>query len=255
MRRSEAQENLRRQLLEVFPTWEGSEREDQRIILHIGQTNSGKTYHGLNNLIRAGSGWYLSPLRLLAHEVYDTLNRRGVLCSLLTGEEAIPVDGARITAATIEMFNPNRSGACVIIDEAHMLADEQRGWAWTRALMETASPEIHVVGSPVAEDLVNRLAEQLGLSRSTPTNTNAWRRWTPPKVRGVLAKAPGAHHPGGLFAPHGAGPESRPGKITPPFRFGGVWQPAARSAPAPGRTLCQPATPRSAWRPTRSAWA
>lgn len=175
MRRSEAQENLRRQLLEVFPTWEGSEREDQRIILHIGQTNSGKTHHGLNHLIRAGSGWYLSPLRLLAHEVYERLNRSGVPCNLLTGEEAIPVGGARITAATIEMFNASQSGACVLIDEAHMLADSQRGWAWTRALMETKSPEIHVLGSPVAETLVNQMAEQIGV----PVDTNEYERLVP----------------------------------------------------------------------------
>ncbi|MBE0699876.1 MAG: hypothetical protein IH586_23370, partial [Anaerolineaceae bacterium] len=126
---------LRQQLIEVFPTWDRN-RAEQHITLHMGPTNSGKTFSGLNNLSAAGSGWYLSPLRLLAHEVYETLNRRGVFCSLLTGEETIEVPGAQVIAATIEMFNPQRSGDCIIIDEAHMLADEQRGWAWTRAIME-----------------------------------------------------------------------------------------------------------------------
>jgi ATP-dependent RNA helicase SUPV3L1/SUV3 len=77
------------------------------------------------------------------------------------------VPGAQITAATIEMFNPRRSGECIIIDEAHMLADDQRGWAWTRAIMEAAAPEIHIVGSPVSEMLINRLAEELGFAVST----------------------------------------------------------------------------------------
>jgi ATP-dependent RNA helicase SUPV3L1/SUV3 len=73
-------------LIEVFPTWD-RDRAEQHITLHMGPTNSGKTFSGLNNLAAAGSGWYLSPLRLLAHEVYETLNKRGVLCNLLTGEE------------------------------------------------------------------------------------------------------------------------------------------------------------------------
>ena len=174
---------LRQQLIEVFPTWD-RDRAEQHITLHMGPTNSGKTFSGLNNLIAAGSGWYLSPLRLLAHEVFDTLNKRGVACTLLTGEESIETPGARITAATIEMFNPHRSGECIIIDEAHMLADEQRGWAWTRAIMEAAAPEIHIVGSPVSEALVCRLAEELGFSvtveryeRLTPLHV-AERPWT-----------------------------------------------------------------------------
>lgn len=165
---------LRQQLIEVFPTWD-RDRTHQQITLHMGPTNSGKTFSGLNNLIAAGSGWYLSPLRLLAHEVYDTLNRRGVLCSLLTGEESIEVPGAQITAATIEMFNPRRSGSCIIIDEAHMLADEQRGWAWTRAIMEASSPEIHIAGSPVSEALIHRLAEELGFA----VTTERYERLTP----------------------------------------------------------------------------
>lgn len=165
---------LRQQLIEVFPTWD-RDRAEQHITLHMGPTNSGKTFSGLNNLTAAGSGWYLSPLRLLAHEVFDTLNKRGVPCRLLTGEETIEVPGAQITAATIEMFNPHRSGECIIIDEAHMLADDQRGWAWTRAIMEAAAPDIHIVGSPVSETLINRLAEELGFT----VTTERYERLTP----------------------------------------------------------------------------
>jgi hypothetical protein len=181
---------LRQQLLNVFPTWENTNRDEQQIILHLGPTNSGKTFHGLNNLIAAGSGWYLSPLRLLAHEVYDTLNRRGIPCNLLTGEEVAHVEGANITAATIEMLASHRSGRCVIIDEAHMLSDPQRGWAWTRALMENNAPQIHVIGSPIARSLVTRLAGELGVQieienyeRLTPleVSTQAWAMNSLPK--------------------------------------------------------------------------
>jgi len=155
----ERRESLRARLVAAFPTWKNDRRAQQQIILHLGPPNSGKTHDALNALAQAGSGWYLGPLRLLAFEVFDRLNARGVPCNLLTGEEHIPIPGARITAATIEMFNANISGDCVIIDEAQMLADPDRGWAWTRALMEAQAPEIHVIGPYTAESLIRKLAE------------------------------------------------------------------------------------------------
>jgi hypothetical protein len=50
-----------------------------------GPTNSGKTYTALQALGAAKSGVYCGPLRLLANEVYETLNADGVYCSLATG--------------------------------------------------------------------------------------------------------------------------------------------------------------------------
>jgi len=149
---------LRERLVAAFPAWRHEGRAEQRMVLHIGPPNSGKTHHALNALAAASSGWYLAPLRLLAFEVFERLNQRGVRCNLLTGEEFIPVDGATVTASTIEMFNPNRSGDCVVIDEAQMLADADRGWAWTRALMEAQSEAIHVLAPPSGRQLIERLA-------------------------------------------------------------------------------------------------
>eukprot|EP00166_Cyanidium_caldarium_P002038 ctg_208.g128 len=59
----------------------------RRVIFHAGKTNSGKTYQALQRLMAAESGVYCGPLRLLAWEVYDRLNRGGVPCALLTGQE------------------------------------------------------------------------------------------------------------------------------------------------------------------------
>ncbi len=157
-RKRRAETRLRNRLIDAFPKWSSDYRHQQQLYIHIGEPNSGKTHEALEALKAAGSGWYLAPLRLLAYEVFDRLNGAGVACNLLTGEEYIPVEGARITAATIEMFNATKSGDCVIIDEAQMLADADRGWAWTRALMESAAPEMHIIGPPTARNLIQVLA-------------------------------------------------------------------------------------------------
>src|SRR5690606_24447906 len=47
---------------------------DMKYVLHIGETNTGKTHHALEKMKEANSGLYLAPLRLLALEVYDKLN-------------------------------------------------------------------------------------------------------------------------------------------------------------------------------------
>lgn len=154
----ERRASLRAKLVAAFPTWRHDGRAEQRIILHVGPPNSGKTYEALQALKEAGSGWYLAPLRLLAFEIFDRLNQQGVFCNLLTGEEHIPVMDASITAATVEMFNPQQSGGCVVIDEAQMLADADRGWAWTRALMETQSTDIHVIGPETVRSLIVQMA-------------------------------------------------------------------------------------------------
>ena len=58
----------------------------RKFILHLGPTNSGKTYEGVERLRYARNGIYLGPLRLLAAEQLETLNRDGTPCSLVTGE-------------------------------------------------------------------------------------------------------------------------------------------------------------------------
>ncbi len=157
-RRRAADARLRNRLIDAFPKWRNAWRDQQSLVAHIGGPNSGKTHDALQALKSCGSGWYLAPLRLLAYEIFDRLNAEGVACNLLTGEEFMPVEGARFTAATIEMFNPADSRECVIIDEAQMLADADRGWAWTRALMESAAPEMHIIGPATARNLIEVLA-------------------------------------------------------------------------------------------------
>lgn len=66
-----------------FPSW----KKKRRIEFFCGPTNSGKTWHALNALAGSSRGVYLAPLRLLAIEGQEELQKRGRQCSLITGEE------------------------------------------------------------------------------------------------------------------------------------------------------------------------
>lgn len=130
---------------------------NRRFILHIGPTNSGKTYQALEALKTARLGVYLGPLRLLALEVSDKLNAAGKPCSLLTGEECIPVPDAGITASTIEMcdFMPRYDAA--VIDEAQMIVDPNRGSHWLSAICRVNAAEIHVCLAAEAEEMIESI--------------------------------------------------------------------------------------------------
>ena len=134
----------------------------RRFILHIGPTNSGKTYTALIALKQAERGAYLGPLRLLALEVFDKLNADNCPCSLLTGEENIPVAGAQITASTIEMADYRTRYQVAVIDEAQMIADPDRGSRWLDALCRIDAEQVHVCLAPEAEELICELLGLMG---------------------------------------------------------------------------------------------
>lgn len=134
----------------------------RKVVYHAGPTNSGKTYNALVAMRTAGSGVYCGPLRLLAMEVYDTLNSSGVFCNLLTGQERREVPGAQHTACTVEMASTTQSVDVAVIDEIQLIGDMERGWAWTRALLGIPATEIHVCGDGSAVELVQWLCEETG---------------------------------------------------------------------------------------------
>lgn len=84
----------------------------------------------------ANSGLYCGPLRLLAHEIFDRFNNKGIPCNLVTGEERRELEGVSVplTSSTIEMANLQKPVDVAVIDEIQMISDSQRGWAWTQAL-------------------------------------------------------------------------------------------------------------------------
>jgi ATP-dependent RNA helicase SUPV3L1/SUV3 len=133
----------------------------RHVYLHIGPTNSGKTHHALQRLAESSKGLYLAPLRLLAWEAAERLNEAGCPTNLLTGEEFIPVADARVVSATTEMF-PKGVYEVVVIDEAQMVGDPDRGWAWLRALIQADTAELHVCAAPQAEAFLVRMFDDLG---------------------------------------------------------------------------------------------
>jgi ATP-dependent RNA helicase SUPV3L1/SUV3 len=143
--------------------WFPRTRLDQRtIIFHAGPTNSGKTYNALQRLKEAKKGLYLGPLRLLAAEVYETLTAEGIYCNLFTGQEKRVVPFATHGSATVEMALLEEDFDVVVIDEIQMIADLERGHAWTRALMGLRCKEIHVCGGAEAEPVLKKLAAACG---------------------------------------------------------------------------------------------
>jgi len=134
----------------------------RRIEYHWGPTNSGKTHAALNRLKTATNGVYCGPLRLLATEVYERLNAAGVKCNLLTGQEKIAVQGATHTACTIEMLDFDNYYDVAVVDEIQMIADSDRGSAWTHALLGLPCTEIHLTGDERAKGIVTSLMESTG---------------------------------------------------------------------------------------------
>ncbi|KJH45132.1 helicase protein [Dictyocaulus viviparus] len=147
--------------------WYPDARTVQRkIIFHAGPTNSGKTYHALRRFGEAKSGVYCGPLKLLATEVFTRSNELGIKCDLVTGEERrFAIDNFHPSAhisSTVEMLSTQMRVEVAVIDEIQMLRDEQRGWAWTRALLGVAADEVHLCGESAAIDIVKKLLEPIG---------------------------------------------------------------------------------------------
>lgn len=132
-------------------------------IMHVGPTNSGKTYRALKRLEESESGIYAGPLRLLAHEIYDRFNSRGISCNLVTGEEQrLEHTDAKITSSTVEMVDITRDVEVAVLDEIQMIGDKYRGWAWTQALLAVRAKEVHMCGEERTVELIRKLADLTG---------------------------------------------------------------------------------------------
>ncbi|KAF7314986.1 ATP-dependent RNA helicase [Mycena indigotica] len=174
-----------------FPAeiFERARRMRRKIIMHVGPTNSGKTYHALRALSAAKSGVYAGPLRLLAHEIWERMNLGQIAplgaseeeiaearkikpsvdhpfarkCNMLTGEEVkIVEEGAPLSSCTVEMLSLVIHRDIAVVDEIQMISDSSRGNAWTRAVLGLCADEIHLCGEDTAVPLVEELLKETG---------------------------------------------------------------------------------------------
>ncbi len=153
-------------LAEYPASFEVARRMPRRFIALLGPTNSGKTHRAIEALAKAGSGVYLAPLRLLALENYERLQAaaphgKPLAVSLVTGEERRLAENATHVASTVEMLDTRTRVAVAVIDEIQMLADRDRGAAWTAAVCGAPADVVYLVGAPEARRAVEALADRL----------------------------------------------------------------------------------------------
>jgi ATP-dependent RNA helicase SUPV3L1/SUV3 len=153
-------------LAEYPASFEAARRLPRRFIALLGPTNSGKTHKAMDALAKADSGVYLAPLRLLALENYERLlaaepHGKPLAVSLVTGEERRIAPDATHVASTVEMLDTRKPVEVAVIDEIQMLADRDRGAAWTAAVCGAPARTVYLVGAPEARRAIEALAERL----------------------------------------------------------------------------------------------
>jgi ATP-dependent RNA helicase HelY len=119
-------------------------------VLVTAPTGSGKTWiarEEIRRLINEGKrAWYTSPLKALTNSKYQefTAEFGAEQVGILTGDRKENADAPLIVGTTEIyrnlLFDALRSGAdlradLVVLDEAHYLADEERGHVWEEAII------------------------------------------------------------------------------------------------------------------------
>lgn len=173
-------------LAEYPASFDVARRLPRKFIALLGPTNSGKTHKAMEALAKANSGVYLAPLRLLALENYERLlevkqHGKPLAVSLVTGEERRLAEGATHVASTVEMLDTRTAVDVAVIDEIQMLADRDRGAAWTAAVCGAPARTVYLVGAPEARRAIEALAERL----ECPLEVHVLKR------KGPLAMEPG----------------------------------------------------------------
>jgi superfamily II RNA helicase len=123
------------------------EHED---VLVTAPTGSGKTWiarEEIRRLINAGKrAWYTSPLKALTNSKYQEFAEEfgASEVGILTGDRKENADAPLIVGTTEiyrnQLFDSLRGGTnirtdLVVLDEAHYLADEERGHVWEEAII------------------------------------------------------------------------------------------------------------------------
>ena len=101
-------------------------------------------------------------------------------CNLITGEEQrIVSQDAGLVSCTVEMMEQSvRRLDVAVIDEIQMIANPERGGAWTSALLGVNASEVHLCGEERAVPLVEALLKDTG----DELIVNRYERLTPLQV-------------------------------------------------------------------------
>ncbi|QOY94523.1 RNA helicase [Massilia sp. UMI-21] len=167
-------------LAEYPESFDVASRMGRKFIALLGPTNSGKTHRAMEALAKAASGVYLAPLRLLALENYERLQNarphgKPIKVSLITGEERRLAEDATHVASTVEMLDTKTPVEVAVIDEIQMLADRDRGAAWTAAVCGAPASTVFLVGAPEARRAIEALAERM----EVPLEVHVLKRMAP----------------------------------------------------------------------------
>jgi len=165
-----------------------------KYILHIGETNSGKTYNALQDL-KINGGVYLAPLRLLAWEIFDKFIKENIHCSLITGEEQIINDNDFIVSSTIEMFNYEKKYKTILVDECFMLSDKDRGKSWLKVITSAQADVVHLICNKESEFIITKILSAIGrnnleikrYNRLVPLEVKKIKQSKPPKKTVLIA--------------------------------------------------------------------
>jgi superfamily II RNA helicase len=121
-------------------------------VLVTAPTGSGKTWiarEEIRRLLEAGRrAWYTTPLKALTNSKYQEFSAEfgAAQVGILTGDRKENTDAPLIIGTTEifrnQLFDSLRGGSdvdadLVVLDEAHYLADEDRGHVWEEAIILT----------------------------------------------------------------------------------------------------------------------
>ena len=131
-----------------------------RITAVLGPTNTGKTHFAVERMLGHRTGIIGLPLRLLAREIYDRIEREvgRSRVALVTGEEKIIPANADYFVCTVEAMPMERRFAFVAIDEIQLAADNERGHVFTERLLGArGTDETMFLGSDTMRPIIKRL--------------------------------------------------------------------------------------------------
>ena len=150
-------------------------------VLVTAPTGSGKTWiarEEIRRLLEAGKrAWYTSPLKALTNSKYEefSIEFGAERVGILTGDRKEKPDAPLIVGTTEiyrnQLFDRLRNGEqvntdLVILDEAHYLADEDRGHVWEEAII-LSPPRIRLLLLSATIGNAKEFAEWIGEVRGT----------------------------------------------------------------------------------------